>query len=304
MLAHQCGPEKHRAFQAIVRKYFYGTNRAINLLEVGSWAGGSAIAWTHALLRWAGNFNHSVTCVDPWTPYFDSSVKPESDNFYCGSREMEDALKNNSIYELFCHNVRAAQAERYITPLREPSARALPKLAEERFDLIFVDGKHDYLSVIEDVKLARKSLKLGGILCGDDLDAQMHEVNQEFCRKMSSRDFVQNPENGVWFHPGVTHAVHDLFGQVAARNSIWGVQKTVSGWQNIEIPDSSDIAVPTAEWFGVNNWPLQEQIELAREFDRQHSINSSKLAQVMANFFYQNVSESQIVTLLSQIKVN
>jgi predicted O-methyltransferase YrrM len=36
------------------------------------------------------------------------------------------------------------------------------------FDLIFIDGAHDYFSVVNDIRVSLRGLKPGGILCGHD----------------------------------------------------------------------------------------------------------------------------------------
>lgn len=41
-------------------------------------------------------------------------------------------------------------------------------LAGKGFDLIFIDGAHDYTSVRNDIKIAFSALKAGGIICGHD----------------------------------------------------------------------------------------------------------------------------------------
>ena len=61
-------------------------------------------------------------------------------------------------------------------------SKVLPKL-DRKFDLIFIDGSHDYESVAEDISLCERLLNPGGWLVFHDYDIE---------------------------HPGVTRAVHDL----------------------------------------------------------------------------------------------
>src|SRR5438067_800647 len=92
-------PSRQKYILPVVKAVAEGT--AVEILEVGSWAGGSAISWASALrkLRLLGQ----VTCVDPWLPYFD--VKKDRANHYRG---MNQAAANGKIRKLFDHNVAAS----------------------------------------------------------------------------------------------------------------------------------------------------------------------------------------------------
>ena len=70
MWASQGLPLRHVAMQELVRleSSRVGTRR-FDILEVGSWAGGSAITWSEALARQHRRHGR-VICVDPWKPYF------------------------------------------------------------------------------------------------------------------------------------------------------------------------------------------------------------------------------------------
>lgn len=69
----------------------------------------------------------------------------------------------------FLANVKATGLGHKILPIRGESAKVMEKL-EQVFDLIYIDGSHDYESVKADVDGARKILKPGGLLAFHDYD--------------------------------------------------------------------------------------------------------------------------------------
>lgn len=48
------------------------------------------------------------------------------------------------------------------------SKEVAEELADNYFDLVFLDALHDYDHVIEDIELWQPKIREGGILCGDD----------------------------------------------------------------------------------------------------------------------------------------
>ena len=52
-----------------------------------------------------------------------------------------------------------------------------------------------------------------GIICGDDLNLQMHQVNADNAKVNRNKDFIRDPLSGKNFHPGVTIAVDEVFGK-------------------------------------------------------------------------------------------
>lgn len=114
-----------------------------SIVEVGSWKGRS----TSAL---AANAVGAVVAVDTWVG------SDEQGNVSCEGI-MEEFLKNVSIYP----NVEAVRME---------SLRAAELFMRQgrSFDLIFLDARHEYRSIYEDILAWLPLLKQGGILCGHD----------------------------------------------------------------------------------------------------------------------------------------
>jgi predicted O-methyltransferase YrrM len=210
----------------------------VRILEVGSWAGGSAISWAKGIEAAAAA--GSVLCVDAWKPYFDPEV--DADAIYS---EMSSAAASGEILQLFLHNIKACGEATNIQYLQGDSREILPRFAEDSFDIIFFDGSHEYHQVAFDIAEACRIIADGGIICGDDLELQRDEVadDEHQAAVASSRDYVSSGLNGCLYHPGVTQAVAEAFGRVEAWKGLWAVRKQGHDWAAPEL-DNSDLAIP------------------------------------------------------------
>lgn len=195
------------------------------MLEVGSWAGSSAIIWAQTIRDYHAG-KGLVVCVDMWRQY--GSIDRNSSRVH---RSMYTALKKDRILQLFHHNVRASGYGDMILSLRGSSVQCLPILREKAFDLVYVDADHAYSSAIRDIEAAAKLLKPGGILCGDDLELQFSRVDGQHTIESRESDWTVDAQSGVVYHPGVTSAVWDYFSsEVGCWDGFWGMQKTEDGW--------------------------------------------------------------------------
>ena len=231
MWASQGLPLRHVVMQELVRLEAarHGKN-PFHILEVGSWAGGSAVTWAEALAR-HHRANGRVLCVDPWKPYFDVAKRPAAAVY----REMSEALAKDTIYELFLHNIVTAGYAGLVLPLRGAATVMLPALPRNYFDLVFVDGDHSYAAVLADITAAAGLIKDGGVLCGDDLERQRFEIDEAYARTQIESDYIRDPRSGHEYHPGVTLAVGELFGEVAHVAGCWAVRKRGTGWERFDM---------------------------------------------------------------------
>lgn len=245
MGAFQGDPIRHYHMDKLVaREAVRLKGRPLKILEVGSWAGGSAITWGSAIKR-HNDGRGIVVCVDPWHPYFEAMQ-------YAGLadlstyHEMQKALEEDKIYSLFLHNIRSSSLEDIVLPIRGESDLILPMLQEGGFDLIFVDGAHDYASVSKDLKNSCRLVVEGGIICGDDLELQLSDTDRNFGKENRHLDYVCDPARSTWYHPGVTWGVAEQLGPVSERDGFWGVRKNQDNWILIDIPvaDRSRLHIP------------------------------------------------------------
>lgn len=181
--AHQDFSQRYQYFDEVVARV---AGPSIKVMEIGSWAGGSAIAWARAVQRHGAG---RVVCVDPWVPYQDESL----DGLHL--QIMRKAAETGTILNLFLHNIRASGLEGMISPFKIPSEEGL-RLFGPVFDIVYIDGNHDYEPVCQDVRLGRAALKPGGWLCGDDYD-ETHPAVQRALHTCLG-DKIEH-KNGFWF---------------------------------------------------------------------------------------------------------
>lgn len=231
MWAAQGLPLRHVVMQELIRiEVGRLQSRRFHILEVGSWAGGSAITWAEAIKRYQRG-NGFVVCVDPWEPYFDLTKRPNAPVY----REMFDALAMDTIYDLFLHNIKAAGHDDIVMPIRGHSTAILPALPHGYFDLVFIDGDHSYAAVSADLKAAAGLIKDGGILCGDDLELQLPEIDLEYARTQIESDYIRDPRSEREYHPGVTLAVAESIGAVSSVVGCWAVRRRGDRLERIDM---------------------------------------------------------------------
>jgi len=217
--AMQGDAERQRYFRPVVKFAAESLSCPLEILEIGCWAGVSAISWGMALrdLQIEG----TITCVDPWLPYFDTQIN--NAQIY---REMNEAADSNLIYKLFKHNIASAGLEKIVRVERGTSREVLPSLPKCRWAIVYIDGSHIYPDVAFDIDQARRLLRGGGILCGDDLELQGDQIDPSELSNavQTGQDFFLSPSNGHYYHPGVTAAVAERIGKVFERDGFWAIR--------------------------------------------------------------------------------
>lgn len=239
MFAFQGVPKRHAYMQALLALLSEEKHRRpVKILEVGSWAGGSAITWAKALKKYFGE--GQVVCVDQWQPYFDTEIN--SAPIY---KKMNEAAADGSIFRLFLHNIKASGLDDIILPIVGNSRQILPTLKKEEFAIVYLDASHLYRDVAEDIKLSLALLKNGGILCGDDLELQKGEVEiADLLQDVDAgKDYTRSKTCGTYYHPGVTMAVAEVLGEVSSWEGFWVVRKTSGGWKKVDL-SKCEIEIP------------------------------------------------------------
>lgn len=203
----------------------------MQILEVGSWVGASALSWAQGLQLF-NNSQGTITCVDAWKPFFDRAThKAEVYDV------MEQALHTETAYQLFLHNISTIPETIKCQHLRGQSESLLPLLREKAFDVVFIDADHAYTPVLRDIKNSLALVKEGGIICGDDLNLQLSQVDAAETKKHAESDFIKDPKTNRNYHPGVTLAVAEIFGDVSSWGGFWAMQKKENAWHKISLKD-------------------------------------------------------------------
>lgn len=158
-----------------------------------------------------------------FTPYFSEGDAQRGVN-YSG---MNAIAERGLAYELFRHNTSFMPPGVNLQHIRSTLPQVFGCLKEGGFDLIYIDASHQYEDVLQDIRLASRLLKQGGILCGDDLELRIDECDEGQARANLTVDFVADQQRGVSYHPGVTCAVADFFGrEVWSKFGTWAMQKS------------------------------------------------------------------------------
>ena len=164
------------------------------IAEIGSWRGRS----TRAM---ADNTNGKIFAIDSWD---DSAVG------YPGWWTASEAASESSpsktsrpnwLWDEFHAHIGQYIGTRVI-PMRMFSAYAYEVFQRrgQKFDMVFIDGSHDYGHVRGDILMFSELLSAGGVLCG-------HDYNEPTC-------------------PEVAPAVHSVFPTVEVTERIWCVTQS------------------------------------------------------------------------------
>lgn len=152
------------------------------IIEVGTWKGKSASCFGHAVKRLGKP--SGVLCVDTWLGAREFwTTGSEPDGWWAGianqdpegfRRERYQALELRfgypSVYYRFLANVVHQGLQDVLTPFPQTSRLAARWLGARgvHAQLIYIDGSHEYVDVLEDLNAYAPLLATGGIIIGDD----------------------------------------------------------------------------------------------------------------------------------------
>ena len=230
---------RHFYMDEMVSNYCKNNTEIVKILEVGSWAGGSAITWAEAIKKYARC--GMVFCIDSWTDYLDSAKDKQWTH-----KTMKKAFQNNKIYKLFLHNILVSKHSDIVSILRGSSDEILPMLNKNQFDLVFIDGNHSFEFIYNDINNSAPLVKDGGVLCGDDLELQYNEIDTDNAIELKDQDVIVDPLTNKRFHPGVSLAVYKYFKKdMSSWEGFWGMQKDGDNWKSISMDiELKEVAIP------------------------------------------------------------
>lgn len=127
-----------------------------NICEIGSYKGKSSIALGLACKKNA----NKLYCIDPWQGTYSDLEK-------C-SKEIQIKFEKG-FYEYWLENIEKAGVKDVLVPLKGCSKDVLTKDLKLKFKMAFIDGCHEYDSVIEDFNLIKSFLEPGSTLIFHDV---------------------------------------------------------------------------------------------------------------------------------------
>jgi hypothetical protein len=135
----------------------------INYLEIGVFYGGNI---DDVEKLYASHDESKIYCIDPWENYADQK--------YLWINFDSEKTDVNEVYNTFLKNISHIQYK--IEIRRGTSSVELPNLPNNFFDIIYIDGNHDYKFALEDANNSLLKLKTDGWLVFDDYDKSFKGV--------------------------------------------------------------------------------------------------------------------------------
>lgn len=216
------GPYAPNQSKGILLKNTVNQCGGVKCLEVGSWTGGSSMIIGNELKRQSKGI---LYCIDTWRG------APNYDTEKCDRERY--ALNRDWVWKTFNRNLRTSGLTKYVIPVRKSSDEAIKDFPRESFDLVFIDGDHAYKQFKRDLLNYKELVKVGGILCGDDLEKFLPEVDEKLTKTNAEEDWLL--EYGG-YHPGITLAINEVFNdQVGVKDSFWAVRRTDTGWKKLDL---------------------------------------------------------------------
>lgn len=180
------------------------------ILEVGTWCGSSVVVVGDIIKERGG----SLYCVDWWR----ASKSEEG---------LTEQAKGSDVFDIFEQVLEQAELVDTVHIMKMKSEDAAKVLANETFDMIFIDADHSYSAVLADIQAFYPKLKHGGIFCGHDCEMKFQDA-----RDYHQAAMIATKEKG-WlslecadikgFHSGVITAVSESFAydEYEIENNIW-----------------------------------------------------------------------------------
>ena len=194
--------------------------RPINVLEIGSWVGGSLLTWAHGI-RAFNDGKGSILTVDPLEPFRNVDASEGAPPF---ARVMDQLLRSDLPYRTLRHNCRFAHISGGTAHFRASSREIGEHLRDKHFNIVYIDGEHGYAGVKRDLEIGVRVVADGGVLCGDDLEVQAHQLPAVMLASVRNSLDAVVPGTDTTFHPGVTAAISEQFGRVDAQLGFWNVR--------------------------------------------------------------------------------
>lgn len=156
-----------------------------HIVEIGAFSGRSTI-YLAEKIKEKGLKNVVVDAVDHW---YGSENEPEQTTFI-------ESI-GGDLYAHFIENIKKAEVDDIIVPVRLPSVYSSTKYKNESLDFIFVDGDHFNGNCFQDICHWYPKLKPLCLIAGHDINCE--SVYNDVRDFFGAGKYSQN-DNDVWFH--------------------------------------------------------------------------------------------------------
>jgi predicted O-methyltransferase YrrM len=190
--------------------------KKISILEIGVYCGQNTLNLYKNLKNKNKVFHY---CVDIFRAF---EISDRNKNFHY--KKIHQCLNDGQVYELFIKNISSISSPNYLFIIKKMLSQNFFKFNKNKFDLIVVDASHQYKYVFNDIKNSLKNLNDNGILICDDYEIEAKNFTSDELKKHLKTDTLLF-ENKYTYHPGVTLAVKNIFGNLKSRNGLCAIQK-------------------------------------------------------------------------------
>jgi hypothetical protein len=126
-----------------------------HFVEIGSWRGKSSAFMAVELVNSGKQVRFD--CVDTW------KGSPEHQE---GGINFDSAVLDDTLFNEFITNMKPVDG--YYNPIRMTSVEAASLYEDNSLNFVFIDGAHDYDSVMADIAAWFPKVKSGGVISGHD----------------------------------------------------------------------------------------------------------------------------------------
>jgi hypothetical protein len=119
---------------------------------------------------------------------------------------MNNLLKNEFLFQMFNSNIKFSKLNFMVHASRGLSHNIVSNLLDNTFDIIYIIGAHDYVSVKNDIQSYKPQLVINGILCRDGYELALNEVgNMKIQTYVNTQnDPCLDSKIGLYYHLGIT----------------------------------------------------------------------------------------------------
>ena len=103
---------------------------------------------------------------------------------------MEQLLRDDVVLKFFFTILKLLHQKYILIIIGRLATHSSTKI-KKKYNGIFIDADHSYDAVIKDIKNSLDLIEENGIICGDDLNLQMHQVNADNAKVNRNKDLFE-----------------------------------------------------------------------------------------------------------------